>query len=95
LPVEGKLGKKWIFLDDLMGTGRTFCRVWDAVHKIAGDRNFKTEYQGMFLYNDETFYEVNDRYNSTHCWLTNHSQRYNGEYFSEAADRRYNGRYDW
>jgi hypothetical protein len=94
MPVEGKLGKKWIFLDDLVSSGRTFCRVWDTVHKISADRNFKSEYAGMFLYNDESFIDPHE-YNSTHRWLTRNSEYYMGELWNETQDSAYKRRYGW
>ena len=76
LPVEGKLGQRWVFVDDLVGTGTTFARVWDVIDTICEERSFETEFAGTFLYSDCTFYKPKDFH---HCWLNRRSERYQGE----------------
>lgn len=55
-PVEGKLGKRWLFVDDTVSSGRTFCRVWNVIDKLRYSRGFSTEYVGRVLYTDCEFY---------------------------------------
>lgn len=54
--IEGKLGRRWLFLDDLVGIGRTFARVWDVVEAIRITRNFDTQFVGGYLYYHHSFY---------------------------------------
>jgi len=61
LPVEGKLGKRWIFVDDLISTGTTATRVSETIEKVTARRGFKTRCVGVFLYadyNDLTFFDA-------------------------------------
>lgn len=55
-PAEGQLGRRWIFVDDLISSGKTKRRVLDAVATIVADgwRNgeWETAYVGDYLYND-------------------------------------------
>jgi len=76
-PVEGTLGKKWLFVDDLVGSGRTFARVWDTIEGLVEDRKFKTEFVGTFLYTDYEF--VSPASSRTRRWLKN-AERYDGRY---------------
>ena len=78
LPVEGKLGKKWIFVDDLVGGGGTFARCWDTVTKLAKDRSFETTFAGTMLYSDYVFYPPKDFH---HGWLSRYSERYDGKQY--------------
>ncbi|AGK87542.1 phosphoribosyl transferase [Mycobacterium phage HINdeR] len=72
---EGKLGQRWLFLDDLIASGRTLGRVWDAVHQTATKWNFQTEFVGAVLYGDGSWYS--DRFVSVEdC-------KYNLEEYSE------------
>lgn len=48
--LEGQLGKRWIFVDDLMESGATFVRVWDAIEGVRINRGFDTKFQGGLLY---------------------------------------------
>jgi hypothetical protein len=64
-PVEGRIGKRWLFVDDLISTGRTFARIWDVLDDIREDRNFPTQFVGMFLYNDHRFVDPRSRRVST------------------------------
>lgn len=79
-PAEGRLGKRWVFVDDLVSSGRTFSRVWDVIEGIRTSKGFGTEYVGAFLYNDGSYEEFVPAMSShTHGWL----------YFSERYDGRY------
>jgi len=76
-PVEGRLGKRWVFVDDLVGTGETFSRVWDTIHDLIEDRSFATEYVGAMLYTDMEFVAPTNR--RTRSWLRK-SEKYDGRY---------------
>lgn len=51
-PIEGKLGHRWLFVDDLVCTGATLRRVVKAVDTLTFNLSFdwKTEYVGTYLY---------------------------------------------
>lgn len=53
-PAEGDLGKRWLFVDDLIASGSTFHNCIDTVSKLTGDffshREHKTQLVGAFLY---------------------------------------------
>lgn len=63
---EGTLGKRWIFVDDLVDTGETLCRVKGEVLKFRrldiprNEPRFKSEYVGRYLYNDMRFTPVGE-----------------------------------
>ncbi|ORB04352.1 hypothetical protein BST33_00130 [Mycolicibacter minnesotensis] len=63
LPVEGRLGERWLFVDDLIETGATARWVREKVTEVAKGANFRTEMVGAFLYadvwNSEAFYGPN------------------------------------
>jgi adenine/guanine phosphoribosyltransferase-like PRPP-binding protein len=48
-PAEGHLGKNWAFVDDLVSSGATIQRVWDAMNSIQ-ESGFSTQFKGVFLY---------------------------------------------
>lgn len=56
---EGNLGKRWIFMDDLIESGETFNQCAQGIDKIVRAHNlgsspnyqFKTEFAGIVLYN--------------------------------------------
>lgn len=56
---EGNLGKRWIFMDDLIESGETFNQCAQGIDKIVREYNrgsspnyqFKTEFAGIVLYN--------------------------------------------
>src|SRR5699024_2137307 len=48
--VEGVLGKRWLFVDDLISSGSTLSRVYWTVSKISHYHEFPTEFVGVFLY---------------------------------------------
>ncbi|ASZ75497.1 phosphoribosyl transferase [Mycobacterium phage Kimona] len=81
--VEGKLGKKWVFVDDLIATGTTFARVWDAMHLVSEKWNFTSQYVGAFLYSDGGWYDPNFipfKDERTDMWLRK-SEYYNAEQY--------------
>lgn len=80
--VEGRLGKKWLFVDDFVDSGRTLGRVYDKLHML--DDEFSTEFVGVYEYK---FGEFNaptgkqaDEVHSFHQLLKNHSKIYDGRY---------------
>ncbi|ASR77172.1 phosphoribosyl transferase [Mycobacterium phage MyraDee] len=81
LPVEGKVGKRWVFVDDLVGTGRTLSRVFDAMSALTQGRGFATTFVGTFLYADEydgpQFVKADSHRH--HNWLQ-YSEYYQGQY---------------
>lgn len=46
---EGTLGKRWVFVDDLVASGRTLVRVWNKM-KSYNNWEFQSEFAGVFLY---------------------------------------------
>lgn len=50
-PIEGDIGERWLFVDDLIATGMTYCRVRHTVHKYAVGTNLV----GAFLYRGNDF----------------------------------------
>lgn len=51
-PFIGKLGRRWIFVDDFIDSGATRKRVLAAIQKEAESFDFKTTYVGDYLYVD-------------------------------------------
>jgi adenine/guanine phosphoribosyltransferase-like PRPP-binding protein len=51
-PVEGVLGKRWLFVDDLISTGDTFRRTRAAIEKVCAERGHEAEFVGAYLYED-------------------------------------------
>lgn len=53
---EGTLGKRWIFVDDFIGSGKTRERVTAIVDELSNYESFDTEYAGTYAYmpGDET-----------------------------------------
>lgn len=59
---EGELGRRWVFMDDLIDSGTTYRCVREAVKNVVDDHNryyvagddepFKTELVGTYLYNN-------------------------------------------
>jgi orotate phosphoribosyltransferase len=49
-PVEGTLGHRWVFVDDLICSGATRERVLDEVRRAALAREWSTVYVGTVLY---------------------------------------------
>lgn len=49
-PLEGTLGSKWLFVDDLISSGATYRRVRSVITKVAADYRLQTEFVGAFCY---------------------------------------------
>ncbi|QFG10438.1 phosphoribosyl transferase [Mycobacterium phage Anthony] len=75
LKVFGTLGRRWMFVDDLVGSGKTMSRCFDMVNNVSN--RFSTEFVGTFLYSDNAFFPAQARVH--HSWL-NLSQTYQGQY---------------
>lgn len=58
---EGRLGNRWIFVDDFIGTGATRDAVVEAVAQIAQAYDWKTAHVGDFLYQRDGFVPVGRR----------------------------------
>lgn len=84
-PAEGRLGKNWVFVDDLISSGSTFQRVWDKMNKIQ-QGGFISKFKGVFLYGqgDPRFIGPDSpgRYR-LHGWLRG-SATYRGEFESKS-----------
>jgi adenine/guanine phosphoribosyltransferase-like PRPP-binding protein len=52
-PCEGYLGRRWLFVDDLIDSGETLNRCRDIVARVAGLRRYATEHVGSYLYRDD------------------------------------------
>lgn len=48
----GWLGRRWIFVDDFVSSGKTFERVCRVVDLIIREKAFATEHVGNYLYNN-------------------------------------------
>jgi hypothetical protein len=48
--MEGRIGAKWIFVDDFIGGGHTRRRVHEAVDKLTASYGVRTTYVGSWLY---------------------------------------------
>lgn len=48
---EGKIGHKWLFVDDFIGSGQTLQNVCLIMEDLCDDYEIKTEWVGCFLYN--------------------------------------------
>lgn len=55
LPVEGVLGKRWLFVDDFVSSGTTCARVIKAIRKLTNAYKFESEYVGAYLYHRGEF----------------------------------------
>lgn len=47
---EGRLGRRWLFVDDFMSTGRTAARVANAVNDLATEAGWRTTCVGAYFY---------------------------------------------
>lgn len=47
---DGKIGKRWIMIDDVSITGNSIKVVKDTINKISAENDFTTEYVGTYLY---------------------------------------------
>ena len=54
-PVEGQIGHKWMFVDDLISSGNTLLRVKKVIREIAINWDFPTEYVGTYEYHYKRF----------------------------------------
>lgn len=48
--VEGRIGRKWLFVDDLIDTGTTLLRVHNIIRRECNAVNWETEYVGAWTY---------------------------------------------
>lgn len=48
--VEGRIGARWLFVDDLLATGKTRVRVRQAVDERASWFGHATEFVGTYVY---------------------------------------------
>lgn len=56
----GQLGARWVFVDDLVSSGRTRDRVISKISQAAEDTSASTEMVGQYLY--QSWNEVTDGY---------------------------------
>lgn len=54
-PFEGTLGRNWLFVDDLISSGKTFAEAWYAVDRVRTKYKFTSKFKGVLLYNDHRF----------------------------------------
>lgn len=50
LPVEGDLGRRWVFVDDFIASGKTFRRVKDTIASLAHARKWETQLVASYEY---------------------------------------------
>lgn len=62
---EGDLGKRWVFVDDLMSSGATFRRAYTAVSGILEEHNETSEFLGAYFYESGGFRRASDFLNIT------------------------------
>jgi hypothetical protein len=81
-PAEGRLGKHWLFVDDLISSGTTFAKVWDKMENIKQSTGFKTEFKGAFLYASPRSRFVTNNYDREqfHWWLDGRAEHYHNEF---------------
>lgn len=55
--IEGSLGKRWIFVDDFIASGKTINRVKNEVANVIASHHleFSTTFVGSFLYENNTY----------------------------------------
>jgi orotate phosphoribosyltransferase len=58
--ILGQLGARWVFVDDLVSSGRTRARVIEKIARAAKDSSAATEMIGQYLY--QSWDEVADDY---------------------------------
>lgn len=51
-PGEGTLGSRWLFVDDLIDTGKTWRRVREQIADLCKQWNHKATFAGSFLYQE-------------------------------------------
>jgi adenine/guanine phosphoribosyltransferase-like PRPP-binding protein len=59
-PVEGYLGKNWLFVDDLISSGNTFIETYKAIESIEERFGFSSTFRGAFLYENGQEYRSAD-----------------------------------
>jgi hypothetical protein len=53
--IEGTIGKRWVFVDDLVSSGDTRRRVREAMDEFCRLEKFESEYVGQYLYYGNKF----------------------------------------
>lgn len=48
--IEGRIDKRWLFVDDFVDTGKTIKRVYEEVTSVCRDHGHETEFVGMWAY---------------------------------------------
>ncbi|MGW0245085.1 phosphoribosyltransferase [Nocardia goodfellowii] len=67
--VEGRLGSKWLFVDDLIVSGDTFQRVYNEVESAAKMQRHTTHLVGAYFYeNNINRYRDRDYCVDTYLW---------------------------
>ncbi|WP_156161939.1 phosphoribosyltransferase [Nocardia vulneris] len=64
---EGRLGEKWLFVDDLIESGNTLQRVYQEVGKAAAERRHATGFVGAYLYESTRYRDLDACYER---WLS-------------------------
>lgn len=54
-PIEGEIGRKWLFVDDLICSGNTLIKVYSSVSDMCRKFDFPSEFVGMYGYQYRTF----------------------------------------
>ncbi|WP_280395528.1 phosphoribosyltransferase [Nocardia brasiliensis] len=67
---EGRLGEKWLFVDDLIDTGETLRRVYREVGEAATARGHATGFVGAYLYESTRYRDFEACYGR---WLSRRS----------------------
>jgi orotate phosphoribosyltransferase-like protein len=65
--IEGDLGERWIFVDDLVNTGATVERTRSQIAGWTERFNWETEYGGAYLYYREIYYPPQHDFISWNC----------------------------
>lgn len=65
--VEGRVGRRWLFVDDLIDTGETLKATVTAVNTLSNTEGWKTSLQGAFLYNAGSLRIGQDVYSILNC----------------------------
>lgn len=69
--VEGELGRKWLFLDDFIDTGKTLAHVKRTID-ISREAGFISKFQGVFQYYSSTPYLRPTDYRIKRIGIANH-----------------------
>jgi len=67
--IEGRIGRRWVFVDDFIVSGTTFSRVWQAVKKYT-DGAWRTELVATYEYHhwDDSNYGVTPGHFMADCF---------------------------